>query len=161
MTGGHTRLLILGNPPTDQEGSWFERACSSDLYNVIPIGAYDTPNFTGEDAGTCKSCPTNVPPHEVKTHLVDQTWVDDVIKEFGEESAFVEARVHARFPSVVANKVIPLSWIEASADNELPEQGAIRIGVDVAADGGDEFVIAWADGMRCSVRHKSSGKSNS
>lgn len=161
MTGGHTRLLILGNPPTDQEGSWFERACSSDLYNVIPIGAYDTPNFTGEDAGTCKSCPANVPPHEVKTHLVDQTWVDDVIKEFGEESAFVEARVHARFPSVVANKVIPLSWIEASADNELPEQGAIRIGVDVAADGGDEFVIAWADGMRCSVRHKSSGKSNS
>jgi hypothetical protein len=83
-----------------------------------------------------------------------------VIREFGEESAFVEARVHARFPSVVANKVIPLSWIEASADNELPEQGAIRLGVDIAADGGDEFVVAWADGMRCSIRHKSSGKAN-
>jgi len=160
MTGGHTRLLILGNPPTDSEGSWFERACSSDLYNVIPISAYDTPNFTGEEAGACKSCPANVTPHPVAEHLVDQTWVDDVIREFGDESAFVEARVHARFPSVVANKVIPLSWIEASADNELPEQGAIRLGVDIAADGGDEFVVAWADGMRCSIRHKSSGKAN-
>jgi hypothetical protein len=28
MTGGHTRLLLLGNPPTDQIGSWFERACN-------------------------------------------------------------------------------------------------------------------------------------
>ena len=37
MTGGHTRLLLLGNPPTDNEDSWFERACNSDLYNVIPI----------------------------------------------------------------------------------------------------------------------------
>ena len=60
MTGGHTRLLLLGNPPTDQEGSFFERACNSDLYNVIPISAYNTPNFTGEDAGICSSCPPSI-----------------------------------------------------------------------------------------------------
>ena len=48
MTGGHTRLLLLGNPPTNNMGSWFERSCNSDLYNVIPIPAFDTPNFTGE-----------------------------------------------------------------------------------------------------------------
>lgn len=160
MTGGHTRLLLLGNPPTDQEGSWFERACSSDLYNVIPIGAYDTPNFTGEDAGICRSCPANVTPHAVATHLVDKEWVDDVIREFGEDSPYVEARVHARFPRSVANKVIPLSWLEQSGENELATTGAIRIGVDVAADGGDEFVIAWADGMIGTVRHKTSGSAN-
>jgi hypothetical protein len=160
MTGGHTRLLLLGNPPTDQEGGWFERACSSDLYNVIPIGAYDTPNFTGEDAGVCRSCPANVPPHPVASHLVDQTWVDEVTREFGEDSPFVEARVHARFPKQVANKVIPLSWLEQSAENETTQTGAIRLGVDIASDGGDEFVIAWADGMRTSVRHKTSGKAN-
>jgi hypothetical protein len=160
MTGGHTRLLLLGNPPTDQEGGWFERACNSDLYNVIPIGAYDTPNFTGEDAGTCKSCPANVPPHPVASHLVDQLWVDEVTREFGEDSAFVEARVHARFPRSVSNKVIPFSWIEQSQDNPLAQTGAIRLGVDIAADGGDEFVIAWADGMETTVRHKTSGKAN-
>ena len=68
--------------------------------------------------------------------------------------------MHARFPRSVSNKVIPLSWIEQSADNETAEVGAIRLGVDIAADGGDEFVIAWADGMRTTVRHKTSGKAN-
>lgn len=161
MTGGHTRLLLLGNPPTDNEDSWFERACNSDLYNVIPIGAYDTPNFTGEVSGLCRSCPASVPDHEVATHLVDAEWVQDVINEFGEESAFVEARVHARFPRMSSNRTIPYSWLEACIDNEDPIQdNKIRLGVDVAADGGDEFVIAWADGYVGTVRHRSSGKTN-
>lgn len=161
MTGGHTRLLILGNPPVDNEGSWFERACNSPLYNTIPVSAYDTPNFTGEDSGMCQACPKEVAQHQVATHLVDQEWVDEVVAEFGEDSAFVEARVHARFPRVTANKVIPLSWLEMAQENDTPLEGqAIRLGVDVAADGGDEFVIAWADGFRVSVRHNSSGQAN-
>jgi hypothetical protein len=161
MTGGHTRLLLIGNPSVDQEGSWFERACTSPIYNPIRIGAYDTPNFTGEDAGLCRACPANVEPHPVAEHLVDETWVRDVVSEFGEDSAFVEARVHARFPRVTANKVIPLSWCEEATDNEEPAEGQeIRLGVDIAADGGDEFVIAWADGWKVSVRHRSSGQDN-
>jgi hypothetical protein len=72
MTGGHTRLLVLGNPPTDTEQTWFERICSSPIYNIIPISAYDTPNFTGEETGMCKSCPDFIEPHKVATHLVDE-----------------------------------------------------------------------------------------
>lgn len=161
MTGGHTRLLLLGNPPVDAEGSWFEKACNSDLYNVIPIDAYSTPNFTGEDAGDCHACPVEVGRHPIAEHLVDQEWVDEVTSEFGEDSPFVEARVHAKFPTVTANKVIPLSWLEMATENENPLEGqVIKLGVDVAADGGDEFVIAWSDGYRVSVRHKSSGQAN-
>lgn len=162
MTGGHTRLLLLGNPPTDNEDSWFERACNSDLYNVIPISAFDTPNFTGEESGVCRSCPPSVAEHLVKTHLVDETWVQDVINEFGEDSAFVEARVHARFPRMSSNRTIPYGWLEAATENENPLEGnKIRLGVDVAADGGDEFVVAWADGYQGTVRHRSSGSANS
>lgn len=160
MTGGHTRILLLGNPPTDQEGSWFERTCNSDLYNVIPISAYDTPNFTGEDAGICRSCPPAVAEHPVASHLVDESWVQDVISEFGEDSPFVEARVLARFPRQVANKVIPLQWVEEAAENETAQTGPIRLGVDIASDGGDEFVIAWADGMHVTIRHKTAGQAN-
>lgn len=161
MTGGHTRLLLLGNPPTDSEDSWFERACNSDLYNVIPIGAYSTPNFTGEESGICRSCPPSVATHKVAEHLVDETWVRDVINEFGEESAFVEARVHARFPRMAGNKAIPYGWLEKASENENPLEGnQIRLGVDIAADGGDEFVIAWADGYKGTIRHRSSGKAN-
>ena len=161
MTGGHTRLLVLGNPPTDAEGGWFEGCCSSDLYHVIPIPAAATPNFTGEDAGTCRACPAEVPEHPVASHLVDPSWVAEVTAEFGEDSAFVEARVHARFPRQTANKVIPLSWVEQAVENADPEVAdRISLGVDVASDGGDEFVIAAYDRGAVSVRHRSAGSAN-
>lgn len=142
MTGGHTRLLLLGNPPTDNVGSWFERCCYSDLYNVINIPASATPNFTGETAGPWTR------------NLVDKTWVDEVVRTFGEYSPFVQARVHARFPRTTSSAVIPIDWIEKAQDLES-DAGRIRLGVDVAADGGDEFVIASIDGMTASIKHAS------
>lgn len=149
MTGGHTRLLVLGNPPTDTVGSWFERACNSDLYNVIPIDAYSTPNFTGEATG------------DWARNLVGHKWVSDVIAEFGPDSPFVQARVHARFPRTTTNVTIPVDWLEAAAVPEgAMKEGSVRLGVDVAADGGDEFVIARADGMLGSIVHASSHNDN-
>ena len=144
MTGGHTRLLLLGNPPTDNMGSWFERSCNNGLYNVIPISAYDTPNFTGEKVG------------DWSRNLVDQTWVDDVVRSFGEESAFVQARVYARFPRSTASTVIPIQWIEDGM-KLTSDPGPIRLGVDVAAEGGDEFVIAQLDGMTGSIIYTNRG----
>jgi hypothetical protein len=161
MTGGNTRLLLLGNPPTDQENSWFERACNSDLYNTIPISAYDTPNYTGEEVGNCTTCPKSVPTHSVATHLVDQTWVNDVISELGENSSFVTARVRAEFPKGAGNRVIPSTWIEEASNNLNPAHDTrIRLGIDIAADGGDEFVIARADGYTVRIVHASSGADN-
>ena len=144
MTGGNTRLLLLGNPPTDNMGSWFERSCNSELFNVIPISAYDTPNFTGESVGPWAR------------NLVDHTWVNDVMRSFGEESSFVQARVFARFPRTTENAVIPVSWVD-QAKTWQADPGVIRLGVDVAADGGDEFVVAQADGMHVRVVHGSRG----
>jgi hypothetical protein len=147
MTGENTRLLLLGNPPTDKTGSWFERACASDLYNTIPIPASATPNFTGEKVGPWAR------------NLVDQRWVDEVTQAFGADSPFVQARVHARFPRTVASAVIPIDWIEAAQRDPAPG-GPIRLGVDVAADGGDEFAVASADGMNVRIVHSSRGNSS-
>lgn len=144
MTGQHTRLLLLGNPPTNNVGSWFERSCSSDLYNVIPISAFDTPNFTGEPVGAWSR------------NLVDQEWVDDVTRAFGNESPFVQARVYARFPRTSETSVIPVEWIEQAMGLES-DPGPIKLGVDVAADGGDEFVIARLHGQTASIVHTSRG----
>lgn len=161
MTGGHTRLLVLGNPPVDAEQGWFETVCHSPLYNTIPIDAFSTPNFTGEDAGICRACPAEVAEHGVATHLVDKEWVDDVTEEFGPDSPFVHARVHARFPKGSPNKVLPTAWVEAAVENDTPAPATgIRLGVDIAADGGDEFVIAMADGMVGSIRYHASGAIN-
>jgi len=144
MTGGNTRLLILGNPPTNSPGSWFERSCNSILFNVIPISAFDTPNFTGEKVG------------EWARNLVDKTWVDDVVTSFGEDSAFVQARVYARFPRNVTTTVIPVDWAESATKIES-HTGRIRLGVDIAADGGDEFVIAEYCGNSVKIVHGSRG----
>lgn len=147
-TGGHTRLLVMGNPPTNSLGGWFERACNSPRYNVIPIPASATPNFTGEDVGPWAK------------NLVDRAWVDDVTAEFGEQAAFVQARVHARFPRVTANIVIPVDWLEAAAVDTPATTGRVRLGVDVAADGGDEFAIGRADGMTARIVHTSTHNAN-
>jgi hypothetical protein len=144
MTGGHTRLLLLGNPPTNVVGSWFERACSSDLYNVIPIPASETPNFTGEAIGPWSK------------NLVDKQWVDEVTRAFGEDSPFVQARVYARFPRTTQTAVIPIDWIEQAMGLES-DPGPVRLGVDVAADGGDEFVIAQLHGRTAKIVHASRG----
>jgi len=161
MTGDHTRLLAIGNPSTDSDSTWFERICHSDLYNVIKISAYETPAYTGEETGLCHSCPPMASPHKVETHLVDKSWVEDVLKEYGAESPFAEARINARFPKTFANRVIPLSWAEESVNNESPADSPyVRLGVDIASDGGDEMVVARADGFRVSIVHKSSGAEN-
>lgn len=161
-TGMNTKMLIVGNPPVDEEGTWFEGVCNSPLYNHIEISAFDTPNFTGEETGQCGSCPPGVPPHPVKDHLVDRDWVEGLRAEFGEDSAFYQARVLAKFPRDNSSKTLPISWLEgAQTPLEFNRNDArIRLGVDIAADGGDEFVIAQADGPEVKVIHRSMGADN-
>lgn len=181
LTGEHTRMLAIGNPPTDEEGSWFEKLCSLPDVVTIPISAYETPNLSKEIAPPCRSCSGEQ--HSLAAHLVDRGWVADTIAEHGEDSNYVQAKVHARFPTGGPNLVIPTAWVDAAADMEEPEgedfvrldelgldskesswmvrRGSwVRLGVDVAADGGDEFVIARAVGDLVEIRHFSSGAAN-
>lgn len=160
MTGGNSRLLVLGNPPVDEEGTWFERISQSPQYNCIPISAFDTPNFTGEHTDMCHSCPPGVVPHNVSTHLVDDDWVQSVRNEFGEDSAYYQARVLARFPRSSTSKTLPMAWLEAARDNDETERGRICLGVDIASDGGDEFAIAQLDGWNLKIVHHRSGADN-
>ena len=184
LTGDDARMVAIGNPPTDNEGSWFETLCSTDGVNVIPISAYSTPNLTDERAPRCRSCPSAVPAHSLATHLVEQTWVAETIADYGADAPYVIAKVHAKFPKGGSARIIPSSWIEAAMDSDEPEAadayvricdldlpdeteewmvklGAwVRLGVDVAADGGDELVIARSIGNLGSIQHTSSGSAN-
>lgn len=97
---------------------------------------------------------------------------------------YIIAKVFALFPQDAGNKVIPASWVEGARQVEEPpadddyvalnslglehehdpwvvRRGAwIRLGVDVAADGGDEFTIYRVVGDMVTQRHASSGKGN-
>lgn len=149
-TGAHTRVLAIGNPPTEEEGTWFEERTKSELWHTIRIAWEDSPNYTGEEV-----------PDEVKAALVDEEWVKDQVTEFGWDSTFVHARVKALFPSGATNKVIGWSWIEEAQENDQPDPSTwVRLGVDPAADGGDELAIALAVGNVVSIVHTSSGAQN-
>lgn len=160
LTGGHVRIVAIGNPSTDEEDTWFQRACESQHWNTIPIPAESTPNFTGEDAGECRSCVDwRIRPHRVNEHLLSEGWVAKAKDDHGEESAYVIAKVMARFPDIIANRVIPVGWVERAQKNE-PEDGTwIRMGVDVASDGGDECVISRSVGSEVKVTKAVSGAS--
>lgn len=190
LTGGNSRMLAIGNPPTDQERSWFERLCvdgRSDKYpdtTTIKLAATDSPAVTGErTSDKICPCPAGERGHRVSTHLVDQEWINEAIRNHGLKSAYVIAKVHADFPRGTADQVIPSDWVDAAAEQEEPEGDGwvrldqlglddedspwvvapgswIRLGVDVAAGGGDELVVARIIGDLATIEHTSSGPEN-
>ncbi|MBO2461705.1 hypothetical protein [Actinomadura violacea] len=181
LTGDGTHMLAIGNPPTDDESSWFEQLCDNPDVTTIPISAYDTPNLSGEEAPRCRSCPPEMPVHSLAAHLVDKSWVDDTIRENGEDANYVIAKVFAKFPKGGPSRALPSAWVEAAAEADEPAgdeyvslhsldgetdgwrvaKGAwIRLGVDVAAGGGDEFVVARAVGDLVQIRHTAAGLAN-
>lgn len=111
----------------------------------------------------------------------DTAKIRELIREAGHP--YLIAKVLAEFPKDVGNQVMPSSWVEAAEQVEDPtgeefvrlselalpgeteqftvKKGAwIRLGVDVASDGGDEFAIYRAIGDVVHQRHTSSGKQN-
>lgn len=184
-TGSGTRMIAIGNPPTDEEGTWFEALCRRETVQTIPITADATPNLSGERVGRCRSCPAAVPAHPLSEHLTNRTWVQEVIEENGLDSAYVQARVFARFPKGTRSQTIPSSWLDAAVEREEPQAGPgwwrldelglveetaawmvqegayVRLGVDVAAGGGDELVIARQVGDLGMIMEFSSGETNS
>lgn len=181
LTGDETRLLAIGNPPTDDEGSWFEKLCADPKTRVVRISAYDAPLLSGERTRRCRTCPSQVPAHGLGVHLVDPGWVEDAIAAHGEDSRYVKAKVHARFPRGGPSVMIPADWVDAAVDapdpadavlslaDLVPEDGSahmvqpgawVRLGVDVAADGGDELVVARLIGDLATIEHVSSGSDN-
>lgn len=179
MVGEGARMIAIGNPPTDEVGTWFEKLCADPEVETIPIPAWETPNLTREDFGICQSCPGGG--HSPARHMVDRAWIDRQIRVHGRKSNYVRAKVDARFPTGTANATIPADWVEAAAKQEEPDDGIrlcdlglpdetaewrvhegawVRLGVDVAADGGDELAIARIVGDLVTLEHVSSGAEN-
>ncbi|MYX26801.1 hypothetical protein GTY75_08985 [Streptomyces sp. SID8381] len=186
---GDAKMLAIGNPAMDDPRSWFELLCEEGedpeepTTITIPIATFDSPAITGERVPYCRDCPDGVPKHSLAIHLPDQDWVDRTLREYGEDHPYVQAKVYARFPKGGGGKAIPTLWVEYAQQVEDPtgpgyirlcdlglkgetathtvKRGAwVRLGVDVAADGGDEFAIYRCVGDVIEHRHHSSGSEN-
>jgi len=188
LTGDAT-LLAIGNPAMDDPGSWFEKSAMKGYagepgYHTIQIATTHSPAITGEETPPCSECPPLMGVHPLSKHLPDQTWMDETIAAFGEDHPYVIAKVKAEFPQEAGLRIIPPTWVELSRQLEDPtgegysrlcdlglegetekftvkEGSWVRLGIDVAADGGDELAIYRAVGDTISQRHVSSGSVNS
>jgi hypothetical protein len=129
-----SRILVIGNP--DDPDSHFAKICAPDSgWTVIPVSAFDTPNFTGEEV-----------PQDVKDVLVSHIYEEEMRRDVGVDSPVYISKVLGKFPENKSDGIIPLSWIRKCQDeDEYERRGTdylnqcfpIEIGMDVGA-GGDE-----------------------
>jgi len=155
ITSENARLLLIGNP-TDAD-SEFARYFAKDNVAKFKTTAFDTPNFTAfgitvEDIrkDTWREKITGPLP---RPYLVTPEWVADIYEDVGgnEEDPYWVSRVMAEFPTESESTLIPLKWIEAAQERELPPSEPNELGVDVARSGVDESVIAHRQGPRCRI----------
>lgn len=186
LTTDDDRLVVLGNPPTDQTDTWFEWLSNQAIVNTIRIPYTETPNFSGEETGWCTRCAKLDPrsePHRISKHITSKQAVEDVRAQYPDDNdPYIRAFLYAEFPKGTTAKAIPMQFLEnampvmhketdpaTGETRDVPDEmwversqrpGPIRLGVDVAADGGDEFVIAKRRGWHGTIVHFSSGPDN-
>jgi hypothetical protein len=130
----HSRTLAIGNPD-DPTGEFADNCKSDSGWNVIQVGAFDTPNFTGEAVS-----------QHVADSLIHPKWVEGRRRKWGEESALYQSKCLGLFPKIgSAWQVIPYVWAQQCTALELPEQGVVEAGVDVGA-GNDRTVVTIRQG---------------
>lgn len=128
MTNEQARILAIGNP--DDPAAYFETICRHGSgWNVIPISAFDTPNFTGEYI-----------PENLRDELVTKTWVDERRMKWGVGSPLWTSKVLGQFPQISDDTLITPAMWRLACENIIPGMGHGVYGWDVARFGADETV---------------------
>lgn len=147
-TAEFDRILTVGNPddPNTEFGDIFRT--KGDLWNLITVSAFDTPNFTGEGEELRRKY-RNDP---VKTEMVDRLLkgmpqhrtVEEQGRMWGTDSPRYLSKVLAEFPLTSVDSLFTAGEIETGRANQIPAAGeefpvgAFRVlGVDVARYGTD------------------------
>jgi len=130
--------MIMTSQGTKASGVFFDAFhTKSHAWHKIHTPSTDSPNVTGE----CE-----IP------GLATTKWIDERRAEWGADSLEFQIRVLGNFPGQAANAIIGLSTVmEAISRHEwIPDKndGALRIGVDVARYGDDESVITVVRGLK-------------
>lgn len=168
-----SRGLAFGNP--DDPASEFAEVCKPGSgWHTIHVGAFDTPNFTGEDV-----------PLSLKESLIGRQYVEDRRKRWAKNWYWVDKKGHksdmergtrvvcptgvdphqagpywhskvlGQFPLVAQDQgLIPQAWIKAAQDRDLSPSYPVELGVDVGGGGdascgalrrGQVIRVIWSD----------------
>lgn len=169
LSGGHARLLEIGNP-TDPLGAFAREFKTLPSGAKFTISAFDTPNFSlpGITLADIKSGAWEAKlaawqdknggrPLPFKG-LVNPAWVADKHKRWGEDSSMWKARVMGQFPDTAPDQLIPLSWIEAAQMRAIQPGEPRELGVDVARYGNDETVFCLRKGDHARIIESYQGR---
>lgn len=141
LASSDSRILLIYNPTTPD--TYASKMNRSGAFVSIPITAFDTPNMTGEPA----------PPG---SNLITPQFLEDLkLQGMGPGTFEWETSIMARDWDMGDDLLIPSAWYENRA-GRLPilGTGTRQLGVDIAAYGSDENVIAVRDGDQLiEVRH--------
>lgn len=143
MANDDSKIIEIGNPD-DPSGEFFDHCKPGSGYNVIHVSAFDSPNFTGEEM-----------PREVLTQLIGKTYVEERRARWAaswrwtadgsrcvpppdgkleDTHPFWQSKVLGQFPVQTAQgSLIPLSWIRAAQDRDLPPGAPNELALDVGA----------------------------
>lgn len=134
-TNETSRLLAIGNP--DDPTSHFAKVCAPGSgWHVITISAYDTPNFTGEAV-----------PEQLRESLISRRWVEEVLRDYGEQAPYAVSKVYGEFPEVSSDTIITPRMVREAQETDLSARATRFVGrnaqdgMDVARHGEDETCI--------------------
>jgi len=146
--GGDVHLLILGNPVIP--GGFFYDAFTRgrSIWETFTIGAFDTPNFVGLNLEKLLALTDDELARPPLPYLITPQWVKERALGWGEKHPMFQARVLGDFPTQSDYCVFSLDWIERARRDPMPEESErlkhwpIQVGIDVAAGGESETVLA-------------------
>lgn len=133
LASSDSRILLIYNPTTP--ATYASTMNRSPSFTSIRIAAWDTPAFTGE-------------PMPDGSNLITAAFLDDLRAQgMGEGTFEWQTSIEALDWDTGDDVLIPLHWYERQT-REAGERGkgTRQLGVDIAAYGSDENVIAMRDG---------------
>jgi hypothetical protein len=152
-----SKIIAIGNPD-DPSGEFYENCKSGSGWYTMSIGAFDSPNFTGEAM-----------PERVLQQLIGRTYVEEKRKKWAptwhwndaatrvvpppdgkmeDTHPFWQSKILGQFPmQSAAGSLIPLTWIHDAQVRTLPPDGPNELGLDVGASvNGDPSCLGWRRG---------------
>ena len=139
---GGAHLVMFSNP-TKTSGTFFDAFNTKrEFWHTIHVSSVESPN--------AKAGKVVIP------GLATAEWIAEKRREWGPESPLFQVRVEGNFPAQSSDAVVPLSLVEAGVARwaEIPEEGELHFGVDVARFGDDESIICPRRGLKAfKMRH--------
>lgn len=103
LTSANCKLLLIGNP-TRTDGYFAQSQRLWAPGEKLRLNSYDSPNFQQEEV--------------THPYLVTRSWVEARKNEWGEDSDAWRVRVMGEFPTISADNLIALEWVERAVRDE-------------------------------------------